>query len=99
MDGVGQMWMGLVRCGWGWLNVDGIGYFSGGVDNFCFEVMGTEGKEDIVPKGQHAMSEDHALGSLHITVLNIAKKHPNSLRNEVHVVIKISLASGSQRPR
>ena len=68
LDGVGQMWMGLVRCGWGWSNVDGVGYFSSGVDNFCFEVMGTEGKEDIVPKGQHAMSEDHALGSLHITV-------------------------------
>ena len=68
VDGVGQMWMGLVRCGWGWSNVDGVGYFSSGVDNFWFEVMGTEGKEDIVPKGQHAMSEDHALVSLHITV-------------------------------
>ena len=63
-----RIWMGSVKCGWGWSNVDGVGYFSSGVDNFCFEVMGTEGKEDIVPKGQHAMSEDHALGSLHITV-------------------------------
>ena len=35
--------------------MDGVGYFSSGVDNFCFEVMGTEGKEDIVPKGQHAI--------------------------------------------
>ena len=47
MDGVGQMWMGLVRCGWGWSNVDGVGYFSSGVDNFCFEVMGTEGKDPL----------------------------------------------------